>query len=661
MSRKTASFIAVAGLSFGATRLASGEEGPQHLMGTVQGQSAQQLQIRTTEGRTVSVGLDAQTRYERQGKTAMPSDLKRDARVVVEAEDVGGRLLARLVRIGVIAPAEGARAPASPPPSATHEHGKAQRPKATPAHARHRPRPGKARTPPAAPAHPAHRAGPPAEAADAAHAAHPPAAGTKAAPSPEQPPASHTAHQPPATSSAPAAEGAAKPEAHTGHQAAAPEAPPGQAQTGHAGHQPAAPEAGSQAAPPHGGHAMAAGMPRRDERALFQSDMTLMTGMTPRDPMAGMPMPGWQFMTMGIARLQYNHQGGPSGDDALESVNWSMVMLQRDLGRGRVTLMAMNSLEPATLEEGGSPQLFQTGETFEGRPLVDHQHPHDLFMNLSATYRAPFGASGAYWVQAALRGEPTLGPTAFMHRASSGENPTATLGHHLQDATHITDDVLTAGIGWGRVSAEASVFHGAEPDEGRWDLDFGGLDSVAGRVKLDLPRGWSAQVSHGFLKKPEALEEGDTRRTTASLHWGAAGDRPLAGTLLWGRNREEHGTFDSVLLESAYQLTATDHFYARAEHADKDLHLLETKGLQDSAAGEGEEEQIVGVRALTVGYLKDVRLWNAVRTGLGGDVTVYRVPRQLEGAYGDSPISFHVFLRLRWDRGHGTGGHGMGH
>ena len=97
-------------------------------------------------------------------------------------------------------------------------------------------------------------------------------------------------------------------------------------------------------------------------------------------------------------------------------------MGQRDVGRGRLTLKMMNSAEPATLANGGSPQLFQTGETLHGRPLVDRQHPHDLFMNVSATYRVPLGQESAWWAQAALRGEPALGPTAYMHRASAGEN-----------------------------------------------------------------------------------------------------------------------------------------------------------------------------------------------------------------------------------------------
>lgn len=133
--------------------------------------------------------------------------------------------------------------------------------------------------------------------------------------------------------------------------------------------------------------------------------------------------------------------------------------------------MLMNSLEPATLDDPGSPQLFQTGETFEGEELVDYQHPHDFFMNISATYRATFSPRAGAWVQYAPVGEPALGPVAFMHRASSGDNPSAPLGHHWQDATHITFNVVTAGAGWDRVSLDASAFHGREPDEDRWKIE----------------------------------------------------------------------------------------------------------------------------------------------------------------------------------------------
>jgi hypothetical protein len=400
-----------------------------------------------------------------------------------------------------------------------------------------------------------------------------------------------------------------------------------------------------------------------EERTLFQSDMTLMAGMTPRDPMAGVPLPRWQWMTMGVGRLQYNHQDGPSGDWAVESPNWLMGMGQRDVGPGRLTLMLMMSVEPLTLKDAGSPQLFQAGETFEGRPLVDYQHPHDLFMNLSATWRAPLGGRGAWWIQLAPRGEPALGPTAFMHRASAGENPAAVLGHHFQDATHITDSVITVGVGRDRVTLEGSVFHGEEPDEDRWDLDPGPLDSASARLKADLGGGWTAQVSHGYLADPEALEEGDVRRTTASLHYKERGEGPFAASLVWGRSREDHGDFDGWLVEGAWQVTGVDQFYGRAEQVDRDLHLLVEKAAVEDHEhpGAGHEENIVAVRAFTFGYLRELKKFSPVRwldevaVGLGGDVTLFDYPLSLTGAYGDSPLGVHAFLRLRWGRPHGAG------
>ncbi|HET8646187.1 MAG TPA: hypothetical protein VFO85_11900, partial [Vicinamibacteria bacterium] len=378
-------------------------------------------------------------------------------------------------------------------------------------------------------------------------------------------------------------------------------------------------------------------------------------------------MPQWQWMTMGTVRLVYNRQGGLSGAEKVESSNWVMGMGQRDLGAGRLTLMAMGSLEAATLHAGGSPQLFQTGETFEGRPLVDAQHPHDLFMNLTATYRRPLGRDAAAWLNAGPRGEPALGPTTFMHRASAGENPTAILAHHFQDATHITDNVVTAGLGWRGVSVEGSLFHGAEPDEGRWDLDFGALDSWSARLKLVLGGGWSGQVSHGRLEEPEALEPGDVERTTASLHYGERGDRPFAASFVWGRNREAHGTFDGFLLEAAYQATTVDHFYARGEQVDRDLDLLVFKGrppvLRVTLEEEGHHlDRRIAVRALTLGYLRELHRFPSVPAlgplslGLAADLTVYDFESLLDGAYGESPLSVHAFLRVRWGEAHGNHG-----
>jgi hypothetical protein len=388
---------------------------------------------------------------------------------------------------------------------------------------------------------------------------------------------------------------------------------------------------------------------------LFDSDMARMTGMTPRDPMAGMAMPSWSFMTMGVVRLQYNHQGGPSGDEAVESSNWGMAMAQRDLAGGRLTLMMMSSLEPATFPEGGTPELFQTGEAFRGQALVDRQHPHDLFMNLSATYRRPVG-EGAVWLQLAPVGEPALGPVAFMHRASAGENPTSPLGHHWIDSTHITNSVVTVGGGRGRASVEVSTFHGREPDEHRWNVDGGAPDSVSARVKVAFGRGWSSQASYGFIKDAEELAPGDLRRTTISVHYGEEGDRPLALSLVWGRNDEDHGVSNALLAEGAWQATARDQLYARAERVQKDAELLAEKHLHADDAG---DDETVPVGALTLGYARRLGVRGSLNLAIGADLTLYRAPTRLREAYGDHPASLHVFARLRWGRPHGAhGGHG---
>ncbi len=409
----------------------------------------------------------------------------------------------------------------------------------------------------------------------------------------------------------------------------------------------------------HGGQdvpAMSAGAEHDHDRMtsgrnLFQSDMALMTGMVPDDPMAGMKMPEWHVMDLGVARLEFNGQAGPSGRKGGESGNWNMLHAMRDLGPGRLSLMMMNSLEPATYPKGGSAELFQTGETYNARPLVDRQHPHDFFMNLSATYRQQVGEHSAFWVQLAPVGEPALGPTTFMHRASSGENPTAPLGHHWEDSTHITYDVITLGYGWKAVSLEGSVFHGAEPDENRWNIESGKLDSASGRVRLRLGGGWSGQVSYGFLKNPEAAEPGDLRRGTASVQYGADGDRPFAAMLLWGHNDETQGSSSAWLLEGAWRMTRVDQIFGRAEYVQKDYQLLASKG-RPQLPPPGQP-RLANVWAFTTGYLRDFDPARWLETGLGAELTVYAFPSSLKPIYGDFPVSGHFFLRLRWGRPHG--------
>src|SRR5262249_33382900 len=142
------------------------------------------------------------------------------------------------------------------------------------------------------------------------------------------------------------------------------------------------------------------------------------------------------------------------------------------------------------------------------------------------------------------------------------------------------------------------------------------------------------------------LEPGDLHRLSASVSYGAAGDRPFAASLIWGRNVESGGASDSVLLEAAWQITALDQIYGRAEGGQEDFFLLLTKHLPPP----GLPVRLADIGAFTAGYFRDFPIVRGLDTGIGGDVTLYAFPRGLEPAYGSSPVSIHAFARLRWGR-----------
>ena len=366
----------------------------------------------------------------------------------------------------------------------------------------------------------------------------------------------------------------------------------------------------------------------------------------------------WLIMAHGDLKVGFNHQGGPRGVNKAESQNWFMLMAERKAGPGQLMLRGMFSAEPWTAPRRGFPELFQTGETFDGRPIIDAQHPHDLFMELAAAYNIQLSEQVSLNLYAAPVGEPALGPVAFMHRMSAAENPAAPLGHHWQDSTHITHGVITAGVTAWRFRVESSLFHGAEPDEKRKDIQSGKLDSWSGRVWFTPTPDWSMQFSYGHLVNPEALEPGNLQRMTASIsHNRSWQDGNWASSLIWGRNHERHGDSNAYLFESTANFFDKNYLYTRIELADK-VGLLEENifgrpGLIEQHAGEngsdtGEHfDQTFRIGAFTFGGVRDLVASSKLRVGIGADVTFYHVPDGLKPIYGSSPKSFHVFLRFR--------------
>ncbi len=345
-----------------------------------------------------------------------------------------------------------------------------------------------------------------------------------------------------------------------------------------------------------------------------------------------------------------NSQGGPRGTTKFESANWFMPIAFRRVGPGTLQLRGMFSLEPFTFARGGSPLLFQTGETYKGQPIIDRQHPHDLFMELSAQYTLALGERGTWFTYFGYPGEPALGPPAFMHRASAAENPSATLAHHLQDSTHISFGVFTTGFTYRGFKLEGSVFNGHEPDENRYNFDANRWNSRSARLSYEPNNNWSMQVSYGFLRSPEAsAPTTDIRRVTASVQY----NKPLkrgnwASAFIWGRNHTsspgEVHNLNGYTLESTVNFLDKNYVYTRLELVDKDELLRSTAR---ALLGIKDDHPSFRIGGYTFGGAREV--WNTKKfsMAIGSDLTFYSKPAVLDRLYGNNPVSWEIFLRLR--------------
>jgi hypothetical protein len=347
----------------------------------------------------------------------------------------------------------------------------------------------------------------------------------------------------------------------------------------------------------------------------------------------------WDLMAHGVIFLTYNQQGGPRGAGKAESVNWLMVMEKHKLGKGMLMFRQMFSAESLTSPHPGFPEIFQTGETYHNEPLVDHQHPHNVFAELSAYYSLPLSKRVSWLLYGGPSAQPALGPVAYIHRTSAAELPAAPLSHHLQDSTHTSFGVVTTGVILDRFKLEGSVFNGREPNEERWSIQLAALDSWSVRASLAATRNWTAQYSYGQLIHPEALEPGNEKRQTASIEYNRPfADGNWATSVVWGRkHKDETGTnLNSYLVESTLNFKRSNYAYTRLELVDK-----------DELFPEEPVHPAYRIGAYTFGGVRDLLQKHSWQLGLGADVTFYSKPTVLDSAYGVNPVSFRIFLRLR--------------
>jgi hypothetical protein len=302
----------------------------------------------------------------------------------------------------------------------------------------------------------------------------------------------------------------------------------------------------------------------------------------------------------------------------------------------------MFSFDAFTAQSGGFPLLFQTGESYKGKPIVDRQHPHDLFSELSVSYSQALSDKADVFVYVGYPGEPALGPVAFMHRPSALPNPDVPISHHWVDATHITFGVATIGFRYANWKIEGSSFTGREPDENRYDFDKPRFDSWSGRLSFNPSGNWALQVSHGFIKSPEALHpDEDINRTTASAIYSLPiSNGTFNATALWGMNKiKDQEAANAFLLEGAWNRNKLT-LYSRYEWVQKSTEEL---ALDENIYG---QNSVYPINALTAGLSYDLFKLGQLNIAGGGQLTFYHADERLDKLYGKNPMAFEVFLRL---------------
>jgi hypothetical protein len=390
----------------------------------------------------------------------------------------------------------------------------------------------------------------------------------------------------------------------------------------------------------HSGHAMTGAlgpytMTRESSGTAWQPDASEHTGLM---TMSG----GWMLMAHGTLNLVYDHQSGPRGDDKTFVSGMLMGMASHKLGDGTVQFRAMLSPDPL-MGKSGYPLLLASGETANGTDrLVDRQHPHDLFMELSASVSQNIGSNSSVFLYGGLPGEPAFGPPAFMHREAIMDSPEAPISHHWLDSTHISFGVLTAGIVVDRVKLEVSRFNAREPDQRRWNIETGPLDSTAVRVSWNPTRTLALQGSWGKFKDPEQLEPGvNQKRLSASVLYAndVAPGWHLAGTLAWGRKTIDHHDDDAFVAEASVKHSGWT-IFSRGE-------MTENRELVADPDAHGPAYRVGKV---SIGAVRDFRIADHFSIGAGGLFALNFVPDPIAPLYGgNNPVGAMAFLRLKLD------------
>lgn len=340
---------------------------------------------------------------------------------------------------------------------------------------------------------------------------------------------------------------------------------------------------------------------------------------------------GLTFFHAFDAHVTYLSQTGPEEqENDVISTNWLAAGAKLDLGdrafilgRGRV------SLEPYTIDDS-YPQFFQYVPE-DG--LVDRMRPHDLFSEAAVQFGFRPTNASLVSVYGALVGQPALGAAPAQLRPSGIDFAEAPFGYDIQETTHDSTKVITAGFATRFFTIEASTFHDGSTTGDHTELDTDGdLDSQSARLTITPSPRLAIQISRGQLGDVVEREV-----TSASLTYGGSF---AAVTALWTSRTHENEAI--VADETAWGLEVALHasrntFMARVEHVDRPSGFPLTFD-----PSETEE-----ATHYTAGYVFDFVPNARYKIGAGVNVDYRTKTRELEEVYGHKPQGIYAFVRFR--------------
>ncbi len=121
-----------------------------------------------------------------------------------------------------------------------------------------------------------------------------------------------------------------------------------------------------------------------------------------------------------------------------------------------------------------------------------------------------------------------------------------------------------------------------------------------------------------------------------------------ATSLIWGRNHENHGgeifNLNGYVAESTINFQDKNYVYTRLELVDKNALLRDA---DRALLGITDHHPAFRIGAYTFGGARE--LWNDEKTSVavGSDLTFYSKPAVLDVIYGNSPVSWKFYLRIR--------------